>query len=152
MVNAYPDTSFLFSLYVPQAHTARAAAAFAAMNEPLHLTSLNRFDLVNAIHLAAFRKTIPARHAQASLSAMEDDIATGLVALIPCDWAAVHGRALQIANQQTGKGGHRGFDILHVATALELGAKEFLTFDAQQTRLAKAVGLKAILMHSGGFD
>ena len=143
MVNAYPETSFLFSLYVPQAHTARAAAAFAAMDEPLHLTSLNRFELVNAIHLAAFRKTIPAKHAQASLSAIEEDIATGLAALITCDWAAVHGRALQIANQHTGRGGFRGFDILHVATALELGAKEFLSFDAHQVRLATAVDLKS---------
>lgn len=142
MVNAYPDTSFLFSIYVPQEHTARAAAHFAAMQEPLQLTSLNRFELVNAIHLALFRKTILTKHAQAALALAEDDLATGAAVLVPCDWAAVHGRALQIAMQHSGKGGHRGFDILHVATALELGAKEFLTFDAQQGKLAKAAGLK----------
>jgi predicted nucleic acid-binding protein len=143
MVNAYPDTSFLFSLYAPQAHTAQAAAFFAAMTEPLYLTSLNRFELVNAIQLALFRKTIPAKDARAALDAVEDDLATGATALVPCDWAAVHGRALRIAMQHTGKGGHRGLDILHVATALELGAKAFLTFDARQTALAKAVGLMA---------
>jgi predicted nucleic acid-binding protein len=32
-------------------------------------------------------------------------------------------------------------DILHVATAIELGAKEFLTFDANQKKLAEAEGL-----------
>ena len=32
-------------------------------------------------------------------------------------------------------------DILHVATAIELGAKAFLTFDANQKKLAEAEGL-----------
>ena len=32
-------------------------------------------------------------------------------------------------------------DILHVATAIELGAKEFLTFDGNQKKLAEAEGL-----------
>jgi predicted nucleic acid-binding protein len=32
-------------------------------------------------------------------------------------------------------------DILHVATAVELGAKEFLTFDGNQRKLAEAEGM-----------
>jgi predicted nucleic acid-binding protein len=39
-------------------------------------------------------------------------------------------------------GGHRTLDVLHVATALHLKAREFLTFDGNQAELAKAVGLK----------
>ena len=141
-MNAYPDTSFLFSLYALQAHSARAAAHFAAMKEPLHLTSLNRFELVNAIQLSVFRKSIQRNAGLLALGKLEANIASGALVIVPCDWAAVHGRALQIAMQHTGKAGHRGFDILHVATALELGAKEFLSFDARQGALAKAAGLK----------
>jgi predicted nucleic acid-binding protein len=33
-------------------------------------------------------------------------------------------------------------DVLHVAIALELECKRFLTFDSRQQRLARAVGLK----------
>jgi predicted nucleic acid-binding protein len=33
-------------------------------------------------------------------------------------------------------------DILHVATALHLGAKTILTFDVRQKTLAESVGLK----------
>jgi predicted nucleic acid-binding protein len=40
-----------------------------------------------------------------------------------------------------GSQGHRVFDILHIATALHLGAAEFLTFDAHQKQLAGAEGL-----------
>lgn len=38
-------------------------------------------------------------------------------------------------------GGHRGFDILHVASALIVKANRFLTFDENQKKLAKAEGL-----------
>lgn len=144
-MNAYPDTSFLFSLYVPQMQSARAGAHFAAMKEPLHLTSLNRFELVNSIHLAMFRKVVARSAGLFALEKLDANTASGALVIVPCDWAAVHGRALKIATQHTAKGGHRGFDILHVATALELDAKEFLTFDAKQSTLAKAVGLKVRL-------
>jgi predicted nucleic acid-binding protein len=33
-------------------------------------------------------------------------------------------------------------DTLHVASALELGAERFWTFDERQAKLARAVGLK----------
>ena len=36
---------------------------------------------------------------------------------------------------------HRGFDILHVAAALKMGAEEFLTFDGNQKKLAESEGL-----------
>jgi predicted nucleic acid-binding protein len=36
----------------------------------------------------------------------------------------------------------RSLDTLHVAAALELGCKRFVTFDARQARLAEAAGLK----------
>ncbi len=125
MVNAYPDTSFLFSLYVPQDHSMRAAAHTVAMKEPLHLTSLSRFELVNAIQFSLFRKTIPRNSGLLAIEKLEANTASGALVIVPCDWAAVHGRDLQIALQLTSKGGHRGFDILHIATALEWGAKNF---------------------------
>jgi len=37
--------------------------------------------------------------------------------------------------------GDRSFDIMHVAAALVIGAKQCLTFDQNQRRLAEAEGL-----------
>ena len=76
------------------------------------------------------------------LADLQSDIDSGLVEIIPVDWAKVHSRAEQLSAQHTGKAGYRAFDILHVATALELEAKQFLSFDGGQSALAKAVGLK----------
>jgi len=49
------------------------------------------------------------------------------------------------SRQRTAKGGNRTLDILHVATAVHLGAKQFLTFDARQRELAKYAGLRVPL-------
>jgi len=53
----------------------------------------------------------------------------------------VHSRAEELSKRQTAAGGHRSLDVLHVATALHLEAEEFLTFDANQRKLASAAGL-----------
>jgi predicted nucleic acid-binding protein len=37
--------------------------------------------------------------------------------------------------------GTRSLDVLHVATAVTLGAKHFVTYDERQGALAKVVGL-----------
>jgi predicted nucleic acid-binding protein len=141
-LSAYADTSFLYSLYVQQAHSSAAAAHMASIGEePLPITSLNRFELCNAIRLSVFRKLFDRRTAAADLKIIEQDIATGVLALTPCDWASVHAKAERLSSKRTSKAGHRTMDLLHVASALTLGASDFLTFDQNQARLASFSGL-----------
>jgi len=58
------------------------------------------------------------------------------------DWAGVHQLAEGLSAKHTISNGHRFADILHVATALHLGASEFFTFDASQRKLVETEGLK----------
>jgi predicted nucleic acid-binding protein len=51
-------------------------------------------------------------------------------------------RAEDLSGRHTLKGGHRSFDVIHVATALTLEATQFLTFDERQRQLAMAEGLE----------
>lgn len=83
----------------------------------------------------------PPRVAQAALAALQSDVKAGFYRQSAVDWADVHQLGERLAQQHTMKGGHRGFDILHIATALHLGAAEFLTFDGNQRKLAEAKGL-----------
>jgi predicted nucleic acid-binding protein len=141
-LSAYADTSFLYSLYVQQVHSARAAAYMASGDGgPLPLTTLGRFELLNAIRLSVFRQLLDSPLALADLRTLEADLRSGVLKLTPCDWPAVHAEAERLSAKYTKEGGYRSMGILHVATALVSDATVFLTFDQSQARLAGAEGL-----------
>ena len=118
------------------------------MSEPLHITALLAYEFRQALrfqvwrHSANRREGIALPDAQAALIRFETDMADGLTVLTPCNFQEVFGRAGELSARHTISGGHRSFDVLHVATALHLGAREFLTFDTNQRKLAKAENLK----------
>lgn len=145
---AYPDTSFLCSLYREQEHSARADGYRETMTEPLHFTRLLEFEFLQAIELQVWlhssdrKKGYSRREADQMIDDWETDIASGLNKVVPYDSDAVLRLAGAYSEKRTAQGGHRSLDILHVATAVHLGAKEFLTFDGRQRTLAKHAGLK----------
>jgi predicted nucleic acid-binding protein len=147
-VTAYPDTSFLFGFYVKQSNSPAAAAHAATMKEPLPVTVLLAYEFRQALLFQAWRRSANPREgmalpdAQAALHRFETDLAEGLIALTPCNFQDVFHRAGELSARHTVAGGHRSLDILHVATALHLGAREFLTFDANQRQLAGAEKLR----------
>jgi predicted nucleic acid-binding protein len=113
----------------------------AADHGALPLTTLGRFELLNAIRLSVFRQQLSPRVAAIDVLTIKEDMESGVLGVISCDWAAVHSEAERLSARHTAEGGHRSMDILHVATALSMGAREFLSFDGNQTRLASAEGL-----------
>lgn len=48
------DTSFLFSLYGRDAHAAQALAESVRLGQPITLTTLIEYELLNAVRLAGF--------------------------------------------------------------------------------------------------
>jgi hypothetical protein len=95
----------------------------------------------NAIRFAAFRQAISQADALASLAAFETDLRSGHLQVASCDLAEVIGEATRLSELYTLTGGHRSFDILHVAAARLLKATIFLTFDLNQRKLAAAARL-----------
>lgn len=141
----YADTSFLFSLYGNDSHTPRALTWTKKHRTPITLTVLSEYELGNALRFAEFRKGIAPGNAALFWSQFEADKVGGRLMLNVCNLADVVDGAKRISAMRTSTGGHRGFDILHVATALQLGAKQFLTFDGNQKKLAEAEGIKVPL-------
>ena len=139
---AYADTSFLFSLYAQDANTARAAKIVAALAVSLVLTPLQRHELRNAFRLAAFRADITGAECQKLLETFDADIHSGALVETPVAWAEVFAEAEALSAAHTQALGSRGFDVLHVAAAVALGAKVFFTFDARQKTLAVKSGMK----------
>lgn len=93
------------------------------------------------LHLQDRTKGFPQAEGQQMLNHLQIDLNAGVLTTKPVDWSAVHQRAEALSSAHTLAAGHRLADILHVATALHLGVGEFLTFDANQKRLAEAEGL-----------
>lgn len=147
-MTCYPDTSFLCALYRRQVNTPKAMSHRASMNEALPVTALGLFEFRHSMRWQTFlhcrdtSKGYGDKEGAQMLARLQSDLSSGQLKVAPVDWAKVISTAEQLSAQHTGKGGYRGFDILHVATALELGARQFLTFDVRQGVLAKAVGLK----------
>lgn len=145
---AYPDTSFLVSLYVQQEHSPRAAAHFAALAEPLHVTELLLYEFRHAVRFAVFRAEhgstdiVTRADAVAALDNLEADLAAGALVLASDDWPTVLQTAAGLSARYGMDAGYRAFDMLHVASALHLGAEEMLSFDGKQCELASAEGLR----------
>jgi len=148
---AYPDTSFLCATYRFQTHSNLAAAYFKKMPEPLHVGSLLLYEFRQSLrwqeylYLKDRSKGFDKATGSAALAKLQSNISIGAVVTVAVNWSDVFAIAERLSIQYTAAGGHRSFDILHVATALHLGARELLTFDANQRKLAKAEGLKTPL-------
>jgi predicted nucleic acid-binding protein len=148
---AYPDTSFLCALYRLQTNSVTAAQHAGQMTEPLHVASPLLFEFRQSLRWQSYlhsndsTKGFARVSAQAVLTKLQANIAAGAVVVVPVDWADVASIAERLSAQYMWTEGYPGFDLLHVATALHLGAAEFLTFDAKQRRLAQAEALKVPL-------
>jgi predicted nucleic acid-binding protein len=146
-MKAYPDTSFLCALYRLQANSSEAAAHYAALPGPLEVTTLLLYEFRQAVRFQIrLRRHDPAKgYSRAEgtkmLADLKSDLVSGGVSTIPAPWPQVHLAAERLSELYTDGNGHRSMDILHVATAIEIGAKKFLTFDANQKKLAEAEGL-----------
>jgi predicted nucleic acid-binding protein len=135
------DTSFLFSLYGNDINTPRAIAWSEANTEAIFISSLNHFELINALRFAEFRKAIAPGAAAAFGAQFEFDLLGGRLIEKTCNLADILAEATRLSSLHTLTGGHRGFDILHVAAARIMGATHFLTFDANQRELAESESL-----------
>lgn len=135
------DTSFLFSLYGNDVHSPRAVHWAAQSMGPITLSPYNSYELGNALRYAEFRKAIQRGEAAMYWSQFESAVQGGRLLKPPCNLADVLDEATRLSGTHTLVGGHRGFDVLHVAAALVLKAGEFLTFDANQKKLAESEGL-----------
>jgi predicted nucleic acid-binding protein len=145
---AFPDTSFLCAFYRRQDNSPAAAAYFKALPEALHVSGLLLYEFRQSVrfqvwlHARDKTKGYPQADCDRALADLQTDLDTGAAVVVTADWPDVHRLAETLSKRHTMTGGHRSLDVLHVATALHLGARDFLTFDTNQCKLAAAEKLK----------
>jgi predicted nucleic acid-binding protein len=147
MTKPFPETSFLCALYRLQENSPWAIEFRASIPDPLPVSALVLFEFRQSVRLQMRLHRNNAqlgfgeREGLAMLRDLQSDLSSGVLEVLAADWAGVFSMAEMLSAKHTENGGHRFADILHVATALQLGASTFLTFDSNQCRLAEAEGL-----------
>jgi predicted nucleic acid-binding protein len=150
-MRAYADTSFLVKLVTTEPGSEEAMAEFRRLDfPPLFFLPLHGLEVTNAIRRGVFHLRRSAGSGQSPAIGRERDTALARIehwlkrgwlieAAADCDEALLRARAL--SEKHTERLGCRGFDLLHVALALELECEAFLTSDRVQGALARAEGL-----------
>lgn len=142
-MSCYLDSSVYFSLYVTDANTPAAISKTQKATRPLLCTDFAELELVNALGLRLFRRELSASEVKQVLTLFGQDLAADSFRYVSIPSACFR-RARDIARQHTPNLGTRSLDILHVASALALGATQFVTCDERQAKLAATVGLHVL--------
>lgn len=135
----YADTSFLTSVYLPDAHSIEADKRMAT-GPNLPISPFGRAEFANAIYRQVFLRRVSEIDARRAWENFELDRRSGLLetaAFPESAWNVI----VDLARRFVPTLGVRTLDVLHVACALELHANKFWTFDERQEKLAQAVGL-----------
>lgn len=149
-MTVFPDTTFLCSVYREQLHSARADSILNNLRDPLPISSFLALEFRQSVRLQAHlftrdrTKGFSENEGRQMLRDFQTDLKTSVLEIVPADWADVHRIGEELSSKHTRAEGHRLADLLHVATALHLGAEKFLTFDLRQADLAKAEGLAVL--------
>ena len=136
----YVDSSFFVSIYLHDAHSAKALA-LAKSHPRLWLTPLHVAECFHAFTQQVFFAKITPPMAEKLCGQLHRDRADNLWLETALPEQAFE-RCAEIARRHGPKLGVRTLDSLHVACALELKADRFWTFDERQAKLARAEGLK----------
>jgi predicted nucleic acid-binding protein len=136
----YADTSFFVSLYLPDRHTSEVERRLKS-RPSLWMTPLHVAEWTHAVEQHVFRKAITRSQADRALERFHEYRALNLWREAPVPDQAFE-LCAQLAHRHAARLGVRTLDTLHVASALELKAECFWTFDERQAKLALAAGLK----------
>jgi predicted nucleic acid-binding protein len=142
-LNAYADSSFIVSLYVPDSNSTKAIAT-ADLSPAIIASSLGFLETTNAFQLRVFRGQGSPQNAAKALRDFKADIERGvfrMLAVPPSAWTV----ALRLSHGHSPNLGTRSLDILQVAIAISVRAGTFLTFNRNQAALARAEGLATSL-------
>ena len=140
-MDSYFDSAIIVKLYVMEATSPQAIRLVDAHVPPYCLTHWQELEVKNAIRLKTFRKEISVSEMTESIAAFEQDISTGRWERPVYDAFTVEKKAHEISATYSSELGCRTLDIIHVAAAIVIQAKVFITFDGRQGALAKQAGL-----------
>lgn len=137
----YIDTGILVKLYTKETTSPQAISLVMSFPTPLPLTHFQELELRNALRLKQGRGELMESETTLALADFEADEAAGRYERPVDDLAAVFQRAETLSRHHAVRTKCRSLDVLHVAAALEIGSREFASYDERQRAVASAAGL-----------
>lgn len=140
----YFDTSVIIKLFIREKYSSDVSKWITNNNKAIPLTVLHDLELLNAIHLKQFRKEIGQSEVNLIIARFNNYKSEGIFFRPQIDMHDLFDSAVELSVKFTARTGSRSLDILHVASALAIGAKRFFTFDKKQSEIAVAAGFKSV--------
>jgi predicted nucleic acid-binding protein len=134
-VSTYLDSNFVVKLYVPE-HDSPAAVALAS-----RIIGTPRISTLTEVEVAsAILRRSPKATAESLYAMYRRNRAEGRYLVVEVD-TSTFSFARQLIERYARLFSLRSLDALQLATALQIGARDFITLDVNLTRAAEAEGL-----------
>lgn len=153
-MSAYVDANGMVRYYLHMGRETLLDALDDTTSEsvrPLPVTDIARFEIRNAFEMMVFQsKTGNAARVTPEIASLahgdfDADLAAGtLLRAHPLSLDDIESEFNALARRYTANHGFRTYDLIHVASALKLKCRRFLSFDAKANKLAKLVGLETL--------
>jgi len=142
-VRAYADTSWWVAFKNSSDAQHEKAVSFFEQAEDVAVlwTPWQRVEVYNAFRQLDKAGSLPQQSANVFIRSLEQEIRLGYWPHVEFDWIDAVRTANELSADHSRDLLIRGMDLFHVAIALEIEAEKFLTFDGDQTALAKVAGL-----------
>lgn len=136
----YLDTSSFLKLYVREHGSEFVQQCLEEQDQPVPIPDILRFEFLNALRLKVFWNELTDGTVDHLVALFDDRLLRGQYVVVEID---ADRRISDFRNltSHSSTVGCRTLDVLHVATALQLGPDRFITFDDRQRLLATAAGL-----------
>jgi len=140
-LSTYFDTGVLLKSYVTEKNSADADALILQAGQPIPFTHFHEIEMRTALRLKRGRGEIGEAELTGALRNLQADVDAGRLAKADYDLPDVFRKAEELSSKYAASTLARSLDILHVAAAVVIEAKTFVTFDARQAALAAKAGL-----------
>ena len=140
----FTDASFLVSFFARDEHGPQAVAWWSKSNAVITATRLVLFEAENSIRTLPLSGKISRADARWAIEHMKRRVLEGMIEVRELSNKRVYPAARRLSIHHCEHKRFGAMDIVHVATAQELGAKLFVSFDGRQRELAAAEGLNVL--------
>jgi hypothetical protein len=131
-------------LYYPERESAAVTAA--VIGERIAFTALHELEIITAMQLKVFRGEATPEQVVAAMGLVQGDVVAGKLVESPTDWRSTFREATRLAQTHAAVAGCCSLDTLHCALAKAVSPSIFLSSDARQIKLARAVGLRVLVI------